>query len=78
MQLAGPIYADLQDKLAQRKVAFQSLEGPDEHGAWRFSCGVPSREQAGAIHRIEPTAVGANGLNAIHTVLDQIDSYQRQ
>ena len=70
-------YADLQDKLAQRKVAFQSLEGPDQQGAWRFSCGVPSREQAGAIHRIEVTAVGANGLNAMHTAIDQIDRYQK-
>jgi hypothetical protein len=71
-------YADLQDKLAQRKVAFQALEGPDEQGVWRFSCGVPSREQAGAVHRIEVTGAGDNGLNAIRTGIDQIDRYQRQ
>ena len=70
-------YADLQDKLGQRKVAFQSLEGPGEQGVWRFSCGVPSREQNGAVHRIEVTAVGDNGLNAIRTGIDQIDRYQK-
>jgi hypothetical protein len=70
-------YADLQDKLAQRKVMFQSLEGPDAQGAWRFSCGVPSREQAGAVHRIELSAAGDNGLTAMRAGIDQIDSYQK-
>jgi len=70
-------YADLQDKLAQRKVLFQALEGPDEQGAWRFSCGVPSREQAGAIHRIELSAAGDHGLTAMRAGIDQIDSYQK-
>jgi hypothetical protein len=69
-------YADLQDKLAQRKVLFQSLEGPDEKDVWRFSCGVPSRDQAGAVHRIELSAAGDRGLNAVRAVIDQIDSYQ--
>jgi hypothetical protein len=70
-------YADLQDKLSQRKVVFQSLEGPDEKDIWRFSCGVPSRDQAGAVHRIELSAAGDRGLNAIRAVIDQIDNYQR-
>jgi hypothetical protein len=70
-------YADLQDKLSQRKVVFQSLEGPDEKDVWRFSCGVPSRDQAGAVHRIELSAAGDRGLNAVRAVIDQIDSYQR-
>ncbi len=70
-------YADLQDKLSQRKVVFQSLEGPDEKDVWRFSCGVPSRDQAGAVHRIELSAAGDHGLNAVRAVIDQIDSYQR-
>jgi hypothetical protein len=70
-------YADLQDKLAQRKVLFQALEGPDEQGAWRFSCGVPSREQAGAIHRIELSAAGDRGLTAMREGIDQIDRYQK-
>jgi hypothetical protein len=70
-------YADLQDKLTQRKVVFQALEGPDEKGIWRFSCGVPSRDQAGAVHRIELSAAGDHGLNAMRAVIDQIDGYQR-
>jgi hypothetical protein len=70
-------YADLQNKLAQRKVMFQSLEGPDAQGGWRFSCGVPSREQAGAVHRIELSAAGENGLAAMRAGIDQIDSYQK-
>ena len=74
---ARDTYADLQDKLAQRKVLFQSLEGPDEQGAWRFSCGVPSREQAGAVHRIELSAAGDHGLTAMRAGIDQIDSYQK-
>ena len=70
-------YADLQDKLTQRKVVFQALEGPDEKDVWRFSCGVPTRDQAGAVHRIELSAAGDHGLNAIRAVIEQIDSYQR-
>jgi hypothetical protein len=70
-------YADLQDKLAQRKVVFQALEGPDEKDVWRFSCGIPSRDQAGAVHRIELSAAGDHGLNAMRAVIDQIDSYQK-
>src|SRR2546430_815817 len=31
-------YEQLQSQLAQRGVAFQSLEGPDEQGAWHFRC----------------------------------------
>jgi hypothetical protein len=58
-------------------VLFQSLEGPDEKDVWRFSCGVPSRDQAGAVHRIELSAAGDRGLNAVRAVIDQIDSYQR-
>ena len=71
-------YGQLEDMLTQRGALFQSLEGPDEHGAWRFSCGVPSREQAGAVHRIELTAPGDRGLAAMKAVIDQIDQYQRQ
>ena len=74
---ARDAYADLQDKLSQRKVLFQALEGPDEKDVWRFSCGVPSRDQAGAVHRIELSAPGDRGLNAIRAVIDQIDGYQR-
>ena len=71
-------YGQVQDMLAQRQVAFQSLEGPDDHGAWRFSCGVPSRDQAGAVHRIEVTVPGDRGLAAMRAAIDQIDQYQRQ
>jgi hypothetical protein len=74
---AADQYDNLQDMLSKRGVQFQSLEGPDEHGARRFSCGVPSRDPAGGNHIIELTAPGDHGLAAIRAAIDQIDQYQR-
>ena len=69
-------YEALQDLLARRGVLFQSLEGPDEHGVWRFSCGVPTRDQQGGVHRIEVSVPGDHGLASVRAALDQIDQYQ--
>ena len=70
-------YEALQDLLTKHGVLFQSLEGPDEHGVWRFSCGVPSRDLQGGVHRIELSAPGDHGLAAVRAAIDQIDQYQR-
>ena len=75
---AASDYGQLEDMLAQRGVLFQSLEGPDEHGAWRFRCGVPSRDTPGATHNFELAVPGDRGLAAMKAVLDQIDQYQRK
>lgn len=74
---ASSQYEALQDQLMRRGVQFQSLEGPDEHGMWRFSCGVPSKDPQGGVHRIELTALGDRGLAAVRAAIDQIDQYQR-
>jgi hypothetical protein len=73
-QAAGPDqFAQLQDQLTQRGVLFQSLDGPDDHGVWRFSCGVPSRSDPSSIHRIEVSAPGDRGLAAMRAAIQQID-----
>ncbi len=66
-------YAQLQDELTRRGVLFQSLEGPDDHGVWSFTCGVPKHGDPGAVHRVEASAVGERGLPAIRAAIDQID-----
>ncbi len=66
-------YAALQDELTRRGVLYQSLEGPDDHGVWSFTCGVPKHGDPSAVHRVEASAVGERGLPAIRAAIDQID-----
>ena len=70
-------YGQLQDELARRGVLFQSLEGPDDQGVWRFSCGVPKPGDPAAVHRIEVSAAGDHGLAAVRAAIEQIDKDQR-
>ena len=66
-------YEQLQDELARRGVLFQSLEGPDDHGVWSFTCGVPKHGDPNSIHRVEVSAVGDRGLPAMRAAVEQID-----
>ena len=66
-------FGQLQQELTQRGVLFQSLEGPDDHGVWSFTCGVPKRGDPDSDHRIEVSAVGDHGLAAIRAAIDKID-----
>jgi hypothetical protein len=66
-------YEQLEEELTRRGVLFQSLEGPDDHGVWSFTCGVPKHGDPSTVHCVEASAVGERGLAALRVAIDRID-----
>ena len=71
----GDGYQQLQTALNARGVTWRRLETVGDSAEWKFSCSVPNAQNPNVRHYYEGR--GTTDVNAIRSVLDQIDRERR-
>jgi hypothetical protein len=71
------LYVRLQQMLRDKGVTWWRLEPVGDTGEYRFSCSVPNRDNPNMARRYEVQAQGDYGIEAIRSVLQQIEREQR-